>query len=127
MPNAKLPHDHGQEIEHIFDHLPPADAFSSVSGLFHLLGDGSRLRVFWILCHCEECVINLAAMTGMSSPALSHHLRLLKEAGLIVSRREGKEVYYKAADVLPTETLHRVIEELVAITCPKNMQREGEK
>lgn len=126
MSKNRLPHDHGQRIEQLLDQLPATDAFASVSELFHLLGDKSRLRVFWILCHCEECVINLAAMTGMSSPALSHHLRLLKDAGLIVSRREGKEVYYKAADILPTETLHRVIEELVAITCPKNMQSEEE-
>ena len=127
MEKPILPHHHGEASQHLFDHLPSDDAFLTVSELFRQLGDGSRTRIFWLLCHCEECVINLAAMTGMSSPALSHHLRLLKEAGLIVSRREGKEVYYKAADVLPTETLHSVIEELVVITCPKNMQSEGEK
>ena len=42
---------------------------------------------------CEECVLNISAMLEMSSPAVSHHLRPLKNSGLIVSRREGKEVY----------------------------------
>ena len=62
------------------------------------LGDPSRLRIFWLLCHCEECVLNIAAIVNMSSPAVSHHLRLLKSSGLIVSRREGKEMYYRTAD-----------------------------
>ena len=54
----------------------------------------------------------------MSSPAVSHHLRQLKSGGLIVSRREGKEVYYKAADTPQAQLLHHMIEELVEITCP---------
>ena len=83
------------------------------------LGDPSRLRIFWLLCHCEECVINIAAATGMSSPAVSHHLKLLKAAGLIVSSRNGKEMYYKAADTDMVLKLHLTIEEIARISCPK--------
>ena len=42
--------------------------------------------------------MNIAVMLDMSSPAVSHHLRTLRDSGLIVSRRKGKEVYYHAAD-----------------------------
>jgi len=56
----------------------------------------------------------------MSSPAVSHHLRQLKNAGLIVSRREGKEVYYKAADTEQSRLLHIMIEQVLKITCPGN-------
>ena len=89
-----------------------------LADIFKLLSDGSRLHLFWLLCHCEECVINLSAMMGMSSPAISHHLKQLKDAGLIVSRRDGKEVYYKAADTPTTQILHDASEYLMAITCP---------
>ena len=89
------------------------------------LGDGSRIRIFWLLCHCEECVINLSAMVEMSSPAVSHHLKQLKAGGLIVSRREGKEVYYKAAETQRAQLFHRVIEELVEIACPWDRKEEG--
>ena len=65
----------------------------SLADVFKQLGDGSRVRIFWLLCHCEECVINISSMVDMSSPAVSHHLRQLKAGGLIVSRRDGKEVY----------------------------------
>ena len=96
MSHIHLPHDHGQKMEEIISNIPDSERFATLAEMFRQLSDGSRLRLFWLLCHCEECVTNLSAMMGMSSPAVSHHLRQLKNAGLITSRREGKEVYYKA-------------------------------
>ena len=83
------------------------------------LGDPSRLQIFWLLCHCEECVVNIAALVGMTSPAVSHHLRLLKASGLITSRRDGKEMYYKAAETELAQMLHHTVEKLGRITCPR--------
>ena len=57
-------------------------------------------------------------MLEMSSPAVSHHLRSLTESGLLVIRRDGKEVYYRAADNQEAELLHHMIEKLVEISCP---------
>ena len=113
-----LPHHHGQFIEEQADHMPAPQDFETVSSIFKLLSDASRLRIFWLLCHCEECVINISALVGMSSPAVSHHLKLLKASGLITSRRDGKEVYYRAAETKQTEALHYMTEQLVDITCP---------
>ena len=118
MENSHLPHDHGQKIEGMSERMPSEEAFQAVSEIFKQLGDGSRTRIFWLLCHCEECVINISALVGMSSPAVSHHLRQLKAGGLIVSRREGKEVYYRAADTQAARPLHRVIEEMMELACP---------
>ena len=105
--------------------MPSAGDFQTVADILKQLGDGSRIRIFWLLCHCEGCVINLSAMVEMSSPAVSHHLKQLKAGGLIVSRREGKEVYYKAAETQRAQLLHRVIEELVEIACPWDRKEEG--
>ena len=118
MPHTPLPHDHGQSIEQELDHMPSVEDFQTVADIFKQLGDGSRIRIFWLLCHCEECVINLSSMVSMSSPAVSHHLRQLKAGGLIVSRREGKEVYYRAAETDQAQLLHHMIEDLVEIACP---------
>ena len=120
MQRIKLPHDHGQAMELHPEHMPQPGEFSAIADIFKLLGDSSRVRIFWLLCHCEECVINLSAMVGMSSPAVSHHLKLLRAHGLIVSRREGKEVYYKAADTAQADALHKMIEALLTISCPDN-------
>lgn len=113
-----LPHDHGQTIEQELQNMPSVENFQTLADIFKQLGDGSRLRIFWLLCHCEECVINLSAMVGMSSPAVSHHLKQLRYAGLIVNRRDGKEVYYSAAKTEQAQLLHHMIEHLVEISCP---------
>jgi len=113
-----LPHDHGQPIEQKLEQMPTIEHFQTVADIFKVLGDSSRIRIFWLLCHCEECVINISFMIDMSSPAVSHHLKQLKYSGLIVSRRDGKEVYYKAADSQQARLLHHMIEQLMEITCP---------
>lgn len=115
---SHLPHQHDENAEHLLNHMPKTEDFALLASLFHQLDDGSRLRLFWLLCHCEECVTDLSAMMQMSSPAISHHLRQLKTAGLIVSRRSGKEVYYRAADTPAARTLHESMESLMAIACP---------
>ena len=114
-----LPHDHGGGFEHGKENMPGTEDFSLVADVFKKLDDPSRLKIFWLLCHCEECVINLSSLMEMSSPAVSHHLRILRAAGLIVSRREGKEVYYRAADTAQCQTLHETIERIMEISCPR--------
>lgn len=120
MDERKLPHDHGQSMERELDHMPSVEDFQTAADIFKQLGDGSRIRIFWLLCHCEECVVNLSAMVNMSSPAVSHHLRQLKAGGLITSRREGKEVYYRATLTQQAQLLHHMIEDLVEIACPSD-------
>ena len=118
MTSTPLPHDHGQPPEPTLAAMPDTESFQTIAELLKQLGDSSRIRIFWLLCHCEECVNNLSAMMKMSSPAISHHLKQLKSSGLIVSRRSGKEVYYRAADTQQAQLLHRMIETLLQINCP---------
>ena len=98
--------------------------FSIVADIFKLLGDSSRIRIFWLLFHCEECVVYISALVDMTSPAVSHHLRYLKDSGLIVSRRDGKEVYYKAADTEECRLLHMTVVKIMEIYCPKNLDSD---
>lgn len=121
MIHEGLPHHHGEGIHvtQLKEQVEQTERFQQVADVFRLLDDNSRIRIFWLLCHCEECVVNISAMVGMSSPAVSHHLRQLKGGGLIVSRRDGKEVYYKAADTQQSRLLHLMIEKMMEITCPQ--------
>lgn len=120
MTAFQLPHNHGESQKEfcLKSQLDKPEMFQTAADLFKLLDDGSRLRIFWLLCHCEECVINISAMVGMTCPAVSHHLRQLKTGGLITSRRNGKEVYYKAADTLESRLLHKTIEKIMDISRP---------
>lgn len=121
MEFTALPHDHGTNDCNNFlrKKLQKQNRFTAVAEIFKQLGDPARIRIFWILCHYEECVINISALMDMTSPAVSHHLRVLKDNGLIESRRDGKEVYYKAQDTEISRLLHQMIEEVMEIACPE--------
>ena len=104
--------------ERLYHSMPQSENFMAVAELLKLLGDPTRLQLFWILCHTEECVVNLAAVLNVSSPAVSHHIRFLKECELLESRKEGKEVYYKAAPTETAKLLHITIEKIMKTACP---------
>lgn len=128
MEHVNLPHHHGEgpETALLQEQLDQIEYFQTVAEVFKQLGDTTRIRIFWLLCHCEECVLNISALMKMSSPAVSHHLRPLKNSGLIVSRREGKEVYYRAADTEESRLLHEMIEQVMEITCPQHCQTDSQ-
>lgn len=124
MAYMKLPHNHHNEIDNteLLEQLNDIQHFQIVSELFKQLSDPTRVRLFWLLCHCEECVLNLSAMMKMTSPAISHHLRELRNKDLVSSRRVGKEVYYKSANTEQSVLLHKMIEKILMITCPEHKE-----
>ncbi len=118
MPHYDLPHRHGLAAPRVLAKMPPPDRFAAVAARFALLGDPTRLRILWILCHCAECVTDLGAMVGMSAAAVSHHLQVLRRAGLVVSSRQGKEIHYTLADTHEAKLLHRAVDALFEVACP---------
>ena len=119
MSENYLPHDHsGGAMLRLQESVETIGGFQTVADIFKLLSDSSRVRIFWLLCHYRACVTNIAALLQMSNPAVSHHLRPLKASGLIVSQRAGREVYYKAADTVQAQLLHRMLEQVMEIACP---------
>ena len=91
---------------------------------FKVLGDSTRVRLLLRLADSEQCVSQLAEGLGLSGSAVSHHLRLLRSSHLLVSRREGKEVYYRAADTAQAQAMHHMIEEMMEISCPQGRGEE---
>lgn len=118
MKKQELPHNHSQDIGHILERMPETEYFQEAAAIFQQLCDGSRLRILWLLCHCEECGINIAAAVGMSNAAVSHHLKSLKLHGLITGRRAGKEVYYTLADTETARLIHRMVDDYFQMSCP---------
>ena len=69
-----------------------------VAELFRSFSDTSRVRILSVLTEREVNVGSLAALVGISESAISHHLRSLRQMGLVVARRDGKEVHYRIED-----------------------------
>ncbi len=74
------------------------DELCDLAELFKVFGDSTRIRILFALFRSEICVCDLAELLQMTQSAVSHQLRILKQARLVKSRREGKQVYYFLAD-----------------------------
>ncbi len=70
----------------------------ALAELFRMFGDPTRLRILGALQVSPLCVCDIATLLGMTVSAISHQLRLLKAAGLVVGRRDGKAIVYALAD-----------------------------
>ena len=87
--NLDLMRQTEQEIEALYD----------LSELFKVFWDSTRIRILYELLRCEElCVFHLAERLSMGQSAISHQLRILRGAGLVRPRREGKTVFYALDD-----------------------------
>lgn len=112
-------HNHNETKSVILGRVANTKDFIAIADVFKQLGDPTRIRIFWLLCHCEECVTNIAAILNMTSPAVSHHLRVLRDCDLISATRAGKEVYYKVSGNTQSELMHEMIEQIMDIKCPE--------
>jgi DNA-binding transcriptional ArsR family regulator len=72
------------------------NADTTENKLFHALADPSRRAILESLIRGEAAVKDLTARFDISQPAISQHLAILKDAGLVSGRREGRRVYYRA-------------------------------
>ena len=115
----QLPHDHDKNIQNVLDTMPESEKFSDAASLFQQLGDGTRLKILWLLCHSRECVSNIAAAIGMSNAVVSHHLQLLRRSNLVVSERIGQEIHYSLNSTREAELIHEAIDSIFEIQCPK--------
>lgn len=74
------------------------DHISALSHLFHLLGDEGRIRLVLACFNGPVSVSDLAEASGMSQSLTSHHLRHLREARILRSERQGKQIFYQLDD-----------------------------
>lgn len=85
-------------VNHARGSLPSRDEIDSAAELFKICADPTRVGILCALCSHSLCVCELASVLEMTSSAISHQLRSMKQMGIISSRREGKSMYYFIAD-----------------------------
>lgn len=89
---------HPDIVQAVREAMPDPEQQQELAELFRMFGDPTRIRILTSLQHSELCVCDLAQLLGVTVSAVSHQLRLLKAAGLVGYRREGKNVIYSLAD-----------------------------
>ena len=89
--------------------LPDAETINSLSEVFKVFGDSTRIKILWVLFDSEKCVFDISEALCMSQSAISHQLRVLKQARLVRSRRDGKNTFYSLDD----EHIEKIIEQVL--------------
>ena len=74
------------------------ESLLKLAELFKILGDPTRLKIVELLLEIELCVNHIAETMGMGQSAISHQLRVLRQARLVTYRKEGKTAYYSLND-----------------------------
>ena len=89
---------HENLVHQIEDGMPSEELIQNLADFYKVFGDVTRVKILCVLFQSELCVCDLAEVLGMTQSAVSHQLRVLKQAKLVKNRREGKIVYYFLAD-----------------------------
>jgi DNA-binding transcriptional ArsR family regulator len=93
-------------------HAESDASIAQLADLFHLLGDPTRLRIVLACVAAPVAVGEIASSLQLSSSLVSHHLRLLRAARIVRSDRQGKQVFYTAADAHISGVLHDMLEHI---------------
>ena len=89
---------HDDLLKTVNEKMPEESELQDLADLFKVFGDFTRIRILFVLFEAEVWVCDLAEALDMTQSAISHQLKILKQARLVKSRREGKSVFYSLAD-----------------------------
>ena len=91
------------KIEKVRGQMPEDDTLYSLSDLYKMFADATRLRILWALCRDKMCVCDIAVLLNMTKSAVSHQLKALRVADLVRCDRKGKTIVYSITDVRITK------------------------
>ena len=92
--------------------MPSPEMVDGLADFFSIFGDSTRVRILLALDTGEMCVCDISETLGMSMSATSHQLRMLREAHLVSSRRDGKNIFYSLCDDHVRVVLETAVEHL---------------
>lgn len=89
---------HEDIVNNVKSVMPKDEILYDLAEVFKVFGDTTRIKILYALFESEMCVCDIAALLGMNQSAISHQLRVLKQARLVKNRKDGKVVYYSLDD-----------------------------
>ncbi len=90
---------HEDVVKAVKSKMPADEDLYDLAELFKVFGDTTRVKILCALHQAEMCVCDISVLLNMTKSAVSHQLRVLKNARLVKFRKEGKIVYYSLDDV----------------------------
>jgi ArsR family transcriptional regulator len=105
--------------------IPNEKELEFKSRIFKVIGDSNRLKILEILRSGENCQCDIIPMIAQSQPTVSRHLKLLEEAGLLTSRKNGTKVFYKVVDNRVFYLIDALNEELMTIVAKEISKKFG--
>ena len=101
---------HEDVIERVKNDMPDTGQFRTLSNLYKMFADPTRIKILWALSKERMCVCDIAVLLGMTKSAVSHQLKSLRLAKLVYNEKEGKNVYYSLLDNHVREMLKNGLE-----------------
>ncbi len=89
---------HEDTVEQVRKQMPDQELLIRLAELYKIFGDATRISILMCLSTAEMCVCDISTLLKMTQSAISHQLRVLKQANLVKNRRQGKAVFYCLAD-----------------------------
>lgn len=87
-----------EKVSKIKKQIPSDEIIFDLAEVFKVFGDSTRMKIICALLEDELCVCDIASITNSTPSAISHQLRVLKQAKLVKYRKEGKTVFYSLDD-----------------------------
>lgn len=100
-------------IEKIKPLIPEDSVITVLSELFKIMGDKTRMKLLWAIDNGELCVGDLANLLNMTKSAVSHQLKVLKDAKLVKSEKKGKHVLYSLNDYHVQTIFEKALEHIM--------------
>ena len=97
-PSCEYMHAHDDLIARVNADMPDEIMLYDLAELYKVFADSTRIKILYCLFEEEMCVCDIAQLLSMTTSAISHQLRVLKQAKLVKFRREGKTVFYSLSD-----------------------------
>jgi ArsR family transcriptional regulator len=89
---------HEDIVNSVREKMPDEENLYDLAELFKVFGDTTRIKILWALAESEMCVCDISVLLNMTQSAISHQLRVLKQARLVKNRKDGKIVFYSLDD-----------------------------
>ncbi len=112
LPECESHSEHSELIAESLTHLPRSETLYDLGDFFKILGDSTRLGILFAIDGTPMCVCDISAALGMTKSAVSHQLKILRQARLVKYYKVGKNVFYELSDSHVRDIIEKALEHI---------------